>query len=164
MRIVFRMMVRRRKRRRMVIMMVLKKIWQRRKGRIIWTIMLIILPFLLPNHSPFFSLSSHPFPLPPFTSSRILSLLPLPPRLPTLKLDPTWPPQTGLKVALEIRKGVALLTPEVGVRVVVHDPRLLPALEEEGFSIGPGVSSVAVRRVSASGVTAAVMNIIMRIL
>ncbi|ROT60772.1 hypothetical protein C7M84_021634 [Penaeus vannamei] len=55
-------------------------------------------------------------------------------------------PKTGLKVALEIRKGVALLTPEVGVRVVVHDPRLLPALEEEGFSIGPGVSSVAVKR------------------
>lgn len=46
------------------------------------------------------------------------------------------------------------------MRVVVHDPRLLPALEEEGFSIGPGVSSVAVKRVSASGVTASMIVII----
>lgn len=45
-------------------------------------------PFPSTQSFPFF-LSSHPFPLPPFTSSRILSLLPLPPRLPTLKLDPT---------------------------------------------------------------------------
>ncbi|XP_042890714.1 uncharacterized protein LOC122265444 [Penaeus japonicus] len=55
-------------------------------------------------------------------------------------------PKSGLKVTLNIRKGVALLTPEVGVRVIVHDPRLLPALEEEGFTVGPGVSSVAIMR------------------
>ncbi|XP_047502615.1 acid-sensing ion channel 2-like [Penaeus chinensis] len=55
-------------------------------------------------------------------------------------------PKTGLKVALDVQMGVALLTPEVGVRVIVHDPYLLPALDEEGFSIGPGASSVAVKR------------------
>ena len=44
--------------------------------------------------------------------------------------------------------GVAVLMPERGVRVVVHDPHLLPPLEEEGFNIGPGVTSIDIKRVS----------------
>ena len=46
--------------------------------------------------------------------------------------------------------GVSMLMPERGVRIVVHDPYLLPPLEEEGVNVGAGTTSINIKRVSQS--------------
>ncbi|XP_071516993.1 uncharacterized protein [Panulirus ornatus] len=52
-------------------------------------------------------------------------------------------PGSGLWLTLNINTAryLSLLSPEVGVRVIVHDPRTVPFPEEEGFNIPPGASS-----------------------
>ncbi|XP_037781045.1 amiloride-sensitive sodium channel subunit alpha-like [Penaeus monodon] len=52
----------------------------------------------------------------------------------------------GLRAVFNVQAGLALLSPEDGLRVIVHSPYLTPVPEEEGFNVGPGSSSVAVGR------------------
>ena len=56
--------------------------------------------------------------------------------------------QNGLRLALAVHPGLSLLSPEIGLRVVVHNPYHLPVPDEQGFNVGPGASSVSVSRVS----------------
>ncbi|XP_047481305.1 FMRFamide-activated amiloride-sensitive sodium channel-like [Penaeus chinensis] len=53
-------------------------------------------------------------------------------------------PKNGLRAVFNVQAGLALLSPEDGLRVIVHSPYLTPVPEEEGFNVGPGSSSVAV--------------------
>ncbi|XP_069984149.1 uncharacterized protein [Penaeus vannamei] len=55
-------------------------------------------------------------------------------------------PKNGLRAVFNVQAGLALLSPEDGLRVIVHSPYLTPVPEEEGFNVGPGSSSVAVGR------------------
>ncbi|XP_042857069.1 low-density lipoprotein receptor-related protein-like [Penaeus japonicus] len=55
-------------------------------------------------------------------------------------------PKNGLQLTLNVPVGLPLLSPEKGMRVVIHSPHILPVPEEEGFNLGPGSSSVSVRR------------------
>ncbi|XP_071517138.1 uncharacterized protein [Panulirus ornatus] len=55
-------------------------------------------------------------------------------------------PKNGLRLALNVPLGLSLLSPDVGLRVMVHSPRLLPVPQEEGFNVGPGASSISVSR------------------
>ncbi|XP_064115128.1 uncharacterized protein LOC135221243 [Macrobrachium nipponense] len=55
-------------------------------------------------------------------------------------------PKNSLRLTLNIESGISLLSPEVGVRVIIHSPHLLPVPEEEGFNLGPGSSSISVSR------------------
>ncbi|KAK8404854.1 hypothetical protein O3P69_001449 [Scylla paramamosain] len=55
-------------------------------------------------------------------------------------------PKNGLRLALTVHPGLSLLSPEVGLRVVVHNPYHLPVPDEQGFNVGPGASSVSVSR------------------
>ncbi|XP_042891938.1 uncharacterized protein LOC122266299 [Penaeus japonicus] len=55
-------------------------------------------------------------------------------------------PKNGLRAVFNVQAGLALLSPEDGLRVTVHSPYLRPVPEEEGFNVGPGSSSVAVGR------------------
>ncbi|KAK7062955.1 hypothetical protein SK128_018663 [Halocaridina rubra] len=55
-------------------------------------------------------------------------------------------PKNSLHLTLNIESGLSILTPEVGVRVIIHSPHLLPVPEEEGFNLGPGSSSISVSR------------------
>ena len=46
---------------------------------------------------------------------------------------------------------IEALTPDAGVRVLVHRPEKQPFPEEEGFNVGPGQkSSVTLRMVSSN--------------
>ncbi|KAK3868192.1 hypothetical protein Pcinc_026412 [Petrolisthes cinctipes] len=55
-------------------------------------------------------------------------------------------PKYGLRVTVNVVAGLNLLTPELGLRVVVHSGRRLPVPQEEGFNVGPGASSISVSR------------------
>ncbi|XP_042860296.1 degenerin-like protein unc-105 [Penaeus japonicus] len=58
-------------------------------------------------------------------------------------------PGSGLRLTLNINASnyLAMLSPEIGLRVVVHDPRVIPFPEDEGFNIPAGVStSVSIRK------------------
>ncbi|KAK4310047.1 hypothetical protein Pmani_018352 [Petrolisthes manimaculis] len=55
-------------------------------------------------------------------------------------------PKYGLRVTVNVVAGLNLLTPELGLRVVVHSGRRLPLPQEEGFNVGPGASSISVSR------------------
>ncbi|XP_063877280.1 amiloride-sensitive sodium channel subunit alpha-like [Scylla paramamosain] len=58
-------------------------------------------------------------------------------------------PMNGLRLSLNINANeyVSLLSPDIGVRVIVHSPHQLPFPEEEGFNVSPGDSvSVSVSR------------------
>ncbi|XP_069969679.1 uncharacterized protein [Penaeus vannamei] len=55
-------------------------------------------------------------------------------------------PKNGLQLTLNVPVGLPLLSPERGMRVVIHSPFILPVPEEEGFNVGPGSSSVSVTR------------------
>ena len=58
--------------------------------------------------------------------------------------------QTGLRLTLNLisEDYVALLSPSVGLRVLIHDPWEAPFPEEGGFNLSPGQShSVTVNRV-----------------
>ena len=65
-------------------------------------------------------------------------------------------PQSGLRVTLNVDTNnyASLLTPDVGVRVLVHPPDQLPFPEERGFSVVPGFSTaVGISRVRRAGST-----------
>ncbi|KAK7084063.1 hypothetical protein SK128_009227 [Halocaridina rubra] len=55
-------------------------------------------------------------------------------------------PKHGLHVTLNIRSGLSILSPEVGVRVIIHSPHVLPVPEEEGFNVAPGTTSISISR------------------
>ncbi|XP_068221346.1 uncharacterized protein [Palaemon carinicauda] len=55
-------------------------------------------------------------------------------------------PEHGLEVTLNVRTGMAVLSKELGVRVSIHNPEVLPMMLEEGFNVGPGTSSIRISR------------------
>ncbi|KAK7073350.1 hypothetical protein SK128_014299 [Halocaridina rubra] len=58
-------------------------------------------------------------------------------------------PANGLRLTLNIayEQYIALLSPDIGARVIVHSPRQLPFPEDEGFNVAPGRSiSIAIQR------------------
>ncbi|XP_066937300.1 amiloride-sensitive sodium channel subunit delta-like [Macrobrachium rosenbergii] len=57
-------------------------------------------------------------------------------------------PMHGLDITLNVRTGMAILSKEVGVRVSIHSPEVLPVPLEEGFNVGPGTSSIRLTRTS----------------
>ncbi|XP_037079013.1 degenerin unc-8-like [Pollicipes pollicipes] len=52
--------------------------------------------------------------------------------------------QSGLRVTLNVdpKRYASLLTPDVGVRVLIHPPDQLPFPEEKGFSVLPGLTTI----------------------
>ncbi|KAG7155320.1 Acid-sensing ion channel 4-A-like 2, partial [Homarus americanus] len=65
------------------------------------------------------------------------------------KKTSTVGPRNGLRlmIGIQVKNYLSLLSPEIGVRVIVHSPRQLPFPEDEGFNISPGLSvSVGVSR------------------
>ncbi|XP_064095233.1 degenerin-like protein unc-105 [Macrobrachium nipponense] len=67
------------------------------------------------------------------------------PSVPKVKTA-TSGPKNGLRLSLNVPSGLSLLSPDLGVRVVVHDPRLLALPEEEGVNLGPETSSISISR------------------
>ncbi|XP_037079020.1 degenerin unc-8-like [Pollicipes pollicipes] len=53
-------------------------------------------------------------------------------------------PRSGLRVTLNVdpKRYASLLTPDVGVRVLIHPPDQLPFPEEKGFSVLPGLTTI----------------------
>ncbi|XP_068238635.1 degenerin-like protein asic-1 [Palaemon carinicauda] len=65
-------------------------------------------------------------------------------------------PMSGIRLTLNInaKDYVSLLSPDVGARIIVHSPHLLPFPEDEGFNISPGLSvsvSISLKKILRVG-------------
>ncbi|CAL4068462.1 unnamed protein product, partial [Meganyctiphanes norvegica] len=66
-----------------------------------------------------------------------------------VKRTPYSGPSNGLRLTMNIKAStyVSLLSPDVGVRVIIHSPKKRPFPEDEGFNVGPGLrAAVSVKR------------------
>ncbi|KAK7080010.1 hypothetical protein SK128_022090 [Halocaridina rubra] len=55
-------------------------------------------------------------------------------------------PSNALRLNLNLKLGLPLLSPDEGVRVMIHSPHQLPFPDEEGFNVGHGSVSISVSR------------------